>query len=279
MKTNPSRSIILIENPLCGNLSMAKGMGLTVGQMKWAVPSAVRAEVGADVWKAALKAVMVSVPLDRFYTGVALSVVTTEGRLVDAGANEEFIALVDEIREESAEARASRVLAHLKQNGFEGSPVWFRPQKEWLASKFDLVIATHLMHEFFNTHPDFRVSVKFFPAINRGWKVAKLNKDDLPLFREVYAEDETLFRRLMVYSPRPEKVRLIYGYCATCVAPAKPELAPIDLTSKDEEVSEPIPVVEVAEYSPESGSEVAEDAPDEESGDQGPKTKKKRRLS
>lgn len=260
MKTNTDKSVILIENPLTGSTFLGRGFGLTDGQYpKWCKPSDARELVGEDVWRAARKVVAVRLPASRFVSGVSLCLRSTTFELRDAGASEAFVSLVGKLKDiPESWLRGARVLSFLTEHGLDGNaPVWMHPQKEWLSAMFDTVVASHDIAEFITV--ELKTFVRTGSSANVGSNRASLENRLLPVFQKLYHEDDAMFSRLLVWSRKPGKVRLISGYCETCSSPKDPEAEPINLMT---EAAEPT----------DTSSEVVLPAPDAapvESGEEG----------
>jgi hypothetical protein len=244
-----SSRFVLIENPLTGNTSTSRALKLSAGQIpKWSTPREARASLGS-LWGSLTKIVLVRDPVSRFCCGVSLCVEAAKALLDEAGASESFANLCASLPDLSPGQRSRAVLAFLKSNGFDGAPVWLRPQSEWLTAKFDLVLATHNIAEFFNHDKSFTGSVYRVGEINRGSSLTILAFDDQAAFNSVYAADIEFFRKLRVWSPRRDEVRLVSGYCTTCSPKVSGQIVDLTEIQEVEEVEE-IQQVDIIEVVP-----------------------------
>jgi len=196
---------------------------------KWCKPSEARDIVGEDVWRRAQKIVVVRLPVDRFVTGISLSLSVTLETLREAGASEGFVEFIESIRDVSSWVRGRLAVKFLSDKNLrEHAPLWMHPQKDWLSAKFDTVIATHDIAEYLTTN---KIGVNRPKRLNYGLNKVILEKSEMKKFREIYPDDEATFSSLMVWSPKSKSVRLVTGYCTACTEKAKG--FPIDLTVPD----------------------------------------------
>lgn len=214
-----SDTIVLIENPLTGNDSFAKALKLTPDDAvpKWITPDAARKE-----WKGwddkEQHVVLVRDPQSRFESGVALAFSLLEQSPEDRlDMPEDFVAHLKQFVGVgmTPEQRALAVLEYLKGDG--EVPVFLQPQRNWLTSKFDLVLATHHIAEFFNQEG--KVCCVRSNRFNTGPGSIRAHaggEKTRALFAEVFKDDIDFLSRLIVWSPDPEKVRLVSGYCVEC---------------------------------------------------------------
>lgn len=213
MRTNKHRSVILIENPLTGNEAFASGMGLseTGGMPKYVRPTDARSSISREDWVAAKKVVLVRDPRERFESAMTLAFLEAESN----SFTPEFNAVLEENADTKASQRADAVLAFLKDS-MHLAPEFFLPQSKWLTAKFDLVLATRDIAEYFNKvvgrccrrTNNLRSDPQFKAFRGRG---------DSPLVKVIYAEDYALFKKLKVWSPDPLSIRLVEGYCKSCM--------------------------------------------------------------
>jgi hypothetical protein len=235
MKTNKDRSIILIENPLTGNDSVASALRLTDdgGLTKYVRPQDARAVLPREVWRDAQKIVLVRDPRDRFESGVTLAFLH-EG---SEAFTDEFNAMLGSAGTRGNE-RAEAVLRFLKESPYL-APEFFAPQARWLASKFDVVLSTRDIAEYFNKVVG-KCCVKKNALRSNPDLRAFRGQAPLPLLKEVYAEDYDLFARLKVWSPDPLAIRLVEGYCKRCMeneGKFASLIGPAQLGEQDEVVS------------------------------------------
>jgi hypothetical protein len=250
MKISQKGRTLLIENPLCGNGSVAKALGLSAGEIgQWRTPDLARRELGETKWRDAFKIVLVREPVARFLSGAVLALNTAPEVLVGQGAGTAFAEAVGAIagRDGTPRTRAGEFLKLVEgviaSEGWATTelPIFMRPQSEWLASRFDLVIATHNIAEFFNERggPCCIRSNHFHRNPTLPIQVTFTTEQEESI-RKLYAEDVDRFSRLLVWSPSPGRVRLVAGYCATCEAKRKDgNFQPIDLTLEPD--PEPVP--------------------------------------
>jgi hypothetical protein len=213
MRTNKDQSIILIENPLTGNESFASAMGLseTLGMAKYARPTSARSAISREAWVAAKKVVLVRDPRERFESALTLA-------FLQAGSNSftpEFNAVLEENLDSKAVDKAEAVLQFLRES-IELAPEFFLPQSRWLTAKFDLVLATRDIAEYFNRVVGKCCLRKNNLRSNPQFKALR-GRGDSPLVKVVYAEDYALFQKLKVWSLDPFAVRLVEGYCKRCM--------------------------------------------------------------
>lgn len=248
MKSNAS--VILIENPLTGNGSVANGLRLSAGQFaKWSLPSVVRSGIGAGVWREATKMVLVRDPLSRFISGCALTCRAEAEDQLRFGASSDFIGLSmyahnpNHLLNYTPGPRTdnymafSTLLEWLDVHGLERAPVWLQPQARWLTSYFDCVLATPNIVEYFNAvvkrHVVRSNRVASDPANPFNFAIAPEHQE---MFRRVYAEDIELLDRLAVWS-LSGKIRRVSGYCPTCDNNRRAgAFTPLDLTKAADEL-------------------------------------------
>lgn len=237
MKATPEGNIILIENPLTGNCALIDGLSLSAGQNKWTLPKDARVEVGKEAWTSATKIVLVREPVERLISGVALALRREPECLTNNGASPEFLSLIDAGKPLNDSASFTLFLDYLEASGFSGAPTWLQPQSLWLSAKFDFVIATHNIAEFFNaTRMGKSIVRKHFLATCSAHPYApRITPELRQRALAIYAEDADKFNRLLVWSPEAGGVRLISGYCAACQAKRGTDFIPLELTDPVEE--------------------------------------------
>ena len=213
MRTNKERSIILIENPLTGNESFAAAMGLTetLQLAKYVRPTDARSVIPRQTWNDAQKVILVRDPRQRLESGITFA-------FLNAGSSEfsnEFNEMLVANRGENPEARTTAVLEFL-ETSMDLAPEFFAPQSRWLTAKFDLVLTTRDIAQYFNAVVGKcclkRNAIKSNPQFRtfRG-------SASSPLLKKVYAEDYALFERLRVWSHDPRMIRLVEGNCKRCM--------------------------------------------------------------
>jgi len=247
MKSNAS--CILIENPLTGNGSVANGLGLSAGKFpKWSLPSAVRAVMSKERWRAMEKIVLVRDPLSRFLSGCALTCLAEAEDQLKFGAANDFIGLSmyghnpNHLLNYSPRPRKDNYLAFstllewLDTHGLEGAPVWLQPQARWLSAHFDCVLATPNIVEYFNAVVKRHVAranrLASNPANPFQFAIEPVHQE---MFRRVYAEDIELLDRLAVWS-LSGRIRRVSGYCPSCDSKRRAgSFIPLDLTQEEYE--------------------------------------------
>ncbi len=245
MKASEDGSIILIENPFCGNTSTAAALGLApvAGVPKWATPAQGRAVVTGAQWRAARKIILVRNTLARFESAATYALTKPEG------FPEDFKAVLVALGkgDTTAYSRARAILQWLLVNAER--PVAFKQQAGWLAGRYDLVLATHDIAAYMNSTRDKAALRAPLFANNPAFIKARVAAVDMPLLEQAYAADVALFKQLRVWSPRPEDIRLINGTCAVCMrreAERKGSSATVDLTVEEVLPTAP-PLVPAAE--------------------------------
>ena len=215
MKLSKAEKIILIENPLTGNDSFSRAFKLS-GNEKWASPLDIReAEDTSKIWDKFTKVILVRDPVDRFLSGCALLINSEEKELKELGVSEEFLSdKLPKIKEASKEDKAITILEEIKGEEI----TFFLPQSNWLKSKFDLVICTRDLAQYFSS---LGLSVKRSPkfASSNGWEKVDFNRNDgelLKIFSETYKADLELFETMLVWSAKPDKLRFVKGDCLPC---------------------------------------------------------------
>lgn len=219
MQVSKDSTIVLIENPLTGNDSFARALRLSrvSEDDKWSTPSRVR-KVWTR-WDEAKKIVLVRDPKERFESGASLAyLLLTEDLHDESDAPEFWLHLTESyLFEKTANQRAFDVLSFLSNNPVESWPVFLRPQRLWLSAKFDIVLATHNIAEFFNVEGKVScIRSNQFASKNTPNRVRIGDSKTNALFNEVYRDDIDFLNRVRLWSPNPEKIRLISGYCAEC---------------------------------------------------------------
>jgi hypothetical protein len=217
MKTNEKRSIILIENPFTGNESVAKGLRLESlqGAPKWELPSEARKRFAADDWKAAKKIVLVRDPRARFEAAATYAV----AKGFDQNNHPEFNGLLVSMMDTSAEEKGRLFLSFLT-HFMDQAPVYFQPQSAWLTCKYDVVLSTRDIAEYFNREVGGCCIRSNHMRSNRSLKASHVTADEA-LLRSVYADDIDLLGRLKVWSPSPVEIRLVSGPCKRCMEHGK----------------------------------------------------------
>lgn len=222
MKLNEDSKCLLIENPLCGNTSFSKGLKLSdhPDLKKWSLPKECRSVLGEETWRSYTKYVLVREPIQRFLSGCVWSVLVDRDIHRSWGADEDYIDFVEDLKSKDvlATKRTQEFLRYLITKNFDGVPTWLHPQKLWLSAKFDIVIATHNIAEYFNNNfKNVSVRRENLLASDPGRDKQFLVPPEIShLVRELYPEDFNLFEKLLVWCPSEERVRLITGYCRTC---------------------------------------------------------------
>lgn len=217
MKANKDKGLVLIENPGTGNEAVGRALGLS----KVARPSAFPLEarmavqdtpelVGGRPWTDCTKIILVRDIRARFESMAT--------KLVSLGKQDhytpEFNSLMDDMPACSPKERATRILEFMRDDNVV--PAELLPQSRWLRCKFDLILSTQDIAEYFN-----RVVGKSCLRIN-GYRSNPLMRahyvsvESETLLREVYAADYDLFHRLRVWSPVPGEIRLVNGPCRRC---------------------------------------------------------------
>jgi hypothetical protein len=221
MKISKNGNALLIENPLCGNGSFTKALGLTERVAPvWTCPAVARKILGEDKWRDAVKFLLVREPVERFMSGASRALNSTEGDLIESGAGERFARSTIEIAEREGTPR-SKLKAFISLLGDELSggevPTYLKPQSDWVASMFNFVIATHDIAAWFNK--DGKVSCnrsnRFFTDPSASVKITA-GLDEVAALRRIYAQDFSLMDRLVVWSPAPGRIRRVGGYCPSC---------------------------------------------------------------
>jgi hypothetical protein len=217
MKTNEKRSIILIENPFTGNESVAKALrlGSVQGDPKWSLPADSRKNIPAEEWRAATKMVMVRDTRARFEAAATYAVL----KGFDENNHPEFNELLVSMLDTSAEEKGRLVLSFLLQST-DKAPAYLQPQSRWLTCKYDVVLATPNIAEYFNKEVGKGCVRSNHMRSNRALKASHVTADEA-LLREVYAEDITLLNKLKVWSPSPTEIRLVSGPCKRCMENGK----------------------------------------------------------
>ena len=240
MKLDEKSKTLLIENPFCGNSALTKGLRLEdSGASKWAYPKDARGHLGEDKWRAFTKFVLVREPTLRFLSGATWSTIVDRNIHLEWGATDGYVEFIaDLIVKDIPNVERTRVLLeYLISSEFKDIPKWFFPQKLWLSAKFDIVIATHNIAEYFNnTFTDRSVKRGNLIASDPGRdKLFLVTPQISHLVRQLYTDDFDLFEKLLVWCPSKEKVRLITGYCTTCEKGIKDKsFIPVNLQDYDE---------------------------------------------
>jgi hypothetical protein len=213
MRTNKERSIILIENPLTGNESFATAMGLkdTLELAKYVRPTDARSVMPRQTWDSAQKVILVRDPVQRLESAVTLAFLNAGS----ADFSEPFNDLLMSSRGGKPEERTTAVLEFL-QSSMDLAPEFFLPQNRWLTAKFDLILATRDIAQYFNTVVGKCCLKKNAIKSNPQYRVFRGSVKS-PLLKQVYAEDYALFDRLRVWSPDPRIIRLVEGNCKRCM--------------------------------------------------------------
>lgn len=217
MKTNEKRSIILIENPFTGNESVAKGLGMDAFRLaeKWALPAVARKAMSTAEWKAATKMVLVRDPKARFEAAATYAV----EKGFDPNNHPEFNGLLVSMMDTSAVEKGRLFLSFLT-HFMEQAPVYLQPQSQWLTCKYDVVLSTLDIAEYFNKEVGRCCVRSNHMRSNRSLKASHVTADEV-LLRSVYADDIDLFSRLKVWSPSPVEIRLVSGPCKRCMEHGK----------------------------------------------------------
>jgi hypothetical protein len=212
MKTSPDSSIILIENPLCGNVSLAAAMKLEDSAApRFSKPREARAAIGSDAWKKATKILLVRSVDSRFESAATYALAHID-ELPEQFRD--FFHTVKEIK--SAAGRGKAILEWLATVPDLDRPVIFQQQKNWMA-KFDLVLCTDDIALYFNVSK--KPTVHRLNIISRNPKfehVAIPQDKRGALLSAAYPDDVELLKRVLVWNPNPKTVRLVTGACASC---------------------------------------------------------------
>jgi hypothetical protein len=214
MRTNKDRSVVLIENPLTGNDAFASALGLTesIGAEKHISPNEARSIYGRDAWSSAQKVILIRDPRERFESAMILAFLNKGSEQF----TDEFNLHLIENESKKPQERATELIAFVRDN-IGLVPQFFLPQTHWLTAKFDLILASRDIAEYFNKVIGKCCLKKNSLRSNPQYRSFR-GKSDLSLVKEVYAEDYELFSRLKVWSPDPMSVRLVEGYCKRCMA-------------------------------------------------------------
>lgn len=220
MKVSKNGQTILVENPLCGNTSFSKALGLfSDGEIpSHSLPSDARKKVGAK-WAKAHKIILVRDPVSRFLSGLTLALNSSPDQLQECGASEDFVGLMDAIKDMDNASRVSvsLTLDFLRQGNFGGAPTYMLPQRNWLSAKFDLVLATNDIAEYFNSKGEVSCNRSNVFYRNPALSIQPyLLGDHQVSLKEVYKEDFDLLDKLLVWSPLVGRIRLVSGYCVAC---------------------------------------------------------------
>lgn len=223
MQANPSKSVILVENPLTGSAAFGKARGLAPvgGVDRLATPEVIRKK-WPGLWDKAQKIVLVRPPADRFASATTRAMTAPDSEVKNYP--EAFRKLLSSLRATrmTPEERGMEFLKAMV--GGMNLPRFFAPQCEWLRSRFSLVLSTADIPAFFNAEGRVTCTpTNLFAADpeKRMWRGTAYGEENGKLLVEFYAKDFELFDRLMVWGPDPSKVRLVTGYCAACTAKRK----------------------------------------------------------
>ena len=236
MKQNAT--LLLIENPLTGNGSVAKALKLSGGEKafqtsSWVKPGEAR-ELAAG-WEDKTKIVIVRDVVARFQSGAALAINSSRDTLIDHGASTDFAEQAPGVRElPSAKLRFNRfvelVAESVKSDGWDAVPIYLHPQSHWLTAKFDLILATHDIANYFNIEakvPCTRSNQCFNSPDREAFPYTTAPAaSSHPGIREIYAEDVATLESLPVWSPVPGQVRFVTGWCPTCNRGEKVDVTP-----------------------------------------------------
>jgi hypothetical protein len=252
MKTNASRSTLLIEVPHSGSSSVATALKLTEEPVgRFALPVDARKNIAEEAWKSAKKIIIVRDVAARFESAAAFAVTNPE----EMGDAADFFRSVAAL---PSNRRGAEILVWLKDLHDDARPIIFRQQSLWLTAKFDLVLSTSDIAGYFNASK--LPTVFRSNTFSRNPKFIRVSVPQNGVFlREAYPDDFDTFARLLVWSPTPDKVRLVTGNCATCQKKLASENAdpflPLDLTEGGMLLSPPRPQTvgdssEVAVFNP-----------------------------
>jgi len=240
MRMDKDGTELLIENPLCGNGSFAKAKRLNLGEQKWATPGEARATMLKAEWKNATKHVLVREPLARLVSGATLALNSDAYQLLDHGGSEVFIeAVVGLVHKGYSPTKTlieflKLMTSTISEAGWSSLPRYLHPQKGWLSAKFDVVIATHNIAEYFNTEGETSCLRSNTLATNPSRRTRVMPSPEASaLVDKVYHDDVSLFSRLLVWAPSESRIRLVDGYCATCEAKKNKNFVPVDLTAEN----------------------------------------------
>jgi hypothetical protein len=220
MRTNPTRSIVLIQNPLCGNQSIIEALGLSEAPCPdFSKPREARAAITPDEWKNAKKIVLARSVASRFESAATYAANNPDKF---EGDTKTFFASLASI--EGAKAKGEAILKWLVNIPDLERPVIFQQQRNWLASKFDLVLCTDDIAMYFNGDKDRRVSVARRNVISRNPRyshVAAPQGKDAKLLDATFPDDTAILKRVVVWNPKPDTVRLVTGQCDACAKKQK----------------------------------------------------------
>lgn len=250
MKSAVGTNQLLVENPLTGNGSFAAALKLSpIPEIpKWATPKEYRKSVELLLgvsWDSLDKMILIRDPQSRFLSGAALALSGNEDSR--HGASESMLVDLEHLAGETEAEPRERVLALLLvlgQYDYTKWPTYLRPQRLWLSSYVDTAIATTDIAEFFNQ--DGRVSCLRSNLLTQNPafpKVSLRNPRAVELVHQLYAVDYDIIPKVILWSPSPNKVRTLSGYCRTCPSPLKLSALPELHDSANEEPTEEQPIV------------------------------------
>ena len=215
MKTNKSKSVILIENPLCGNKSLAESLDLEISVGEWEIPAEVRKDESIN-WSEVETYILVRDVKERFLSGVSLAC-QDPSILKSSKASEGVSESLEEIcntQTNDYAYHAAQFVKVLSSADTSEWPVFLRPQSDWLSSKFTYTLRARDLVEFCGSK-----SLKNplrGKSFNRGRNTKVLNQESEEGFRKLYSADFDRFTKLRLWAEDDTRVRLIDGYCEEC---------------------------------------------------------------
>ena len=213
MRINKKTKVLLVNNPLTGNDSFSKALGVE-GDKTFSTPNKERI-ADKKQWEDYTKYVLFRLPHERFNSGATLFFNSTYDDWKSIGASDKFI---EEVTAEGDSCLS--LLKAIEKCGFDEAPIYLRPQKLWLSAKYDVVVATHNIAEWCNLNGNFTVRSNIItrrPSFKTYLlRASHRHKGDYQLFVKLYKEDLELAEKVEVWTPLEDEVRLVTGYCALC---------------------------------------------------------------
>lgn len=247
MYISEAKNTILIANPCTGNSAVIKGLGLAMARKvsaTWQKPSDARKLVSSQRWLECKKMILVRDPLERFNSGVIrmLNEMLLNDDSVWELGDPIFPKLHEALKSLPLDKMAEAVLMFIEEHGFNEVPEYFHPQSLWLTAKFDIVLCTQHIAEFFNVKGEVSVMRSNARASSRNTPSDRLltgSTANMERIRKVFAEDYTILEKLRVWAPDPRRIRLaLAGYCSLCEAQRNSETKTkpvLDLSQYDEQ--------------------------------------------
>lgn len=215
MKTNKSKSVILIENPLCGNKSLAESLNLEISLGKWETPSEVRKDESLN-WSESETYILVRDIKERFLCGVSLAC-QDPSILKASKASEEIADALEEVcntETNDYSYHADQFVKILSLVDTSEWPVFLRPQSDWLGSKFSYILRARDLVEFCGAKS--LANPLRGQSFNKGKNTKILSRESEEEFTKLYSADFSRFSKLRLWSEDDTRVRLIDGYCEEC---------------------------------------------------------------